>query len=105
MKKEIIIGSIIIAGAILGTTLIITGEEPKEELTKDQQDGIEFVVEMREAFTDGCVGQGATMTECNCVFDGIMDEYGTVGFVDLINEYDYTGEMPFRAQLIINKCY
>ncbi|MPZ48751.1 MAG: hypothetical protein GEU75_05460 [Dehalococcoidia bacterium] len=49
-------------------------------------DSNEYPSEVQSNFMDGCMGAGATQTQCNCAFDKVREKYTLDEFVQLEND-------------------
>ena len=100
MKKNVIIAILSTALAIVlfFVAFAIFSYEPEED-TQDMSSIFE------NDFIAGCVDEGATYTQCSCAFDSLLDEYGSIGLLEMAIEYDEGKEMPNRAIAATLKCW
>jgi len=71
----------------------------KEEARKEAK-----MIEFRNSFMEGCMGEEAPFEYCDCVYDFLLRAKGDEGFVDMALEYSETKEFPQDMDKAIKAC-
>lgn len=59
---------------------------------------------LKDSFMEGCVEESGMYVECSCMYDELLSDLGTEGFIKMSVAYDETGEFPEQAYGIIARC-
>ena len=63
-------------------------QEQKKEMTSKFKADSDF----RLSFMEGCTDENVlTFSQCDCMYDFILDQYGSGGMIDIAKEYAETG--------------
>jgi len=104
--KYILIGLATVGGLYLLAVLFFTVSlllEMKEAPTL-QTSSDETVEYARDAYNEGCMGEGAGYAYCNCTFNQIMNIYGIDEFIRASIKYEMTGDLDINITPAITAC-
>ncbi len=96
---------LILFGFIFITAIFSANSDNKK--TEEELEKRAKVAELdpdKQLFMDGCVGEEANYTYCECTYDYLEDEYGKEGIVELAGEYLSTDEVPDEMLDAIKAC-
>ena len=112
MKKTLVIAGSILLGFIIlviGLALISGNDTKKVETVKVPHASLyENTIEdeFKDGFIEGCAEEGATVAQCTCSYNLLIDELGFDGVMNMSIEYINTEELPLKLlSQIVEECY
>jgi len=99
MKNTII--AVLTTIVVVFIVILIVGVSDNSSTTKSNEI---INSDFRSGFVDGCMGEEATYTQCNCAYDTLEDTYGKQGMLELVTGYFQTGEIADEYITTILPC-
>jgi hypothetical protein len=104
--KYILIGLATVGGlyllAVLFFTVLMVSQVTKDPVP--QTSSAETVEYARDAYNEGCMGEGAGYAYCNCTFNQIMNIYGIDEFIRASIKYEMTGDLDINITPALTAC-
>lgn len=110
MQKETLKGIIIaVVVTLLAVVFINSVVSKNEEMVKvpinDFTSGVDRN-SFEDGFIEGCVEEGATYSECDCMWNSVITQLGFDGVVEMTLDYLRTEELPLAVMTnAYNDCY
>ena len=102
MKKyEKIILTIVLSVVLTVAVLNISKEEAM--ITVPIEEPTVSMVDYKESFIGGCIGEDASYSFCSCAYDSLLNQLGEEGVIDLSMNYLKTEQIPEKVMTNVLK--